>query len=44
MRARSVLITLGLLVLLFLVAGFFRMGGDPAGESGKDFPPHAIQQ
>ncbi len=44
MRARSVLIAIGLLFLLFLVAGFFRMGDNPTGEGGKNFPPHAVQQ
>ncbi|WP_165790869.1 hypothetical protein [Pleomorphomonas carboxyditropha] len=45
MRANPLLLALGLLLVVVVVIGAIRLGGNLGrGEDQKEFPPHAVQQ
>lgn len=45
MRANPLMLALGLLVIVAVVVGAIRLGGNLGrGEDQKEFPPHAVQQ
>jgi hypothetical protein len=45
MRANPLLLALGLLLIVVVVIGAIRLGGNMGrGEDQKEFPPHAVQQ
>jgi len=45
MRANPLLLVLGVLLVVVVVIGAIRLGGNLGrGEGQKEFPPHAVQQ
>lgn len=45
MRANPLLLGLGLLLVIMVVIGAIRLGGNLGrGEGQKQFPPHSVQQ
>lgn len=45
MRANPLMLALGLLLVVVVVIGAIRLGGNLGrGEDQKEFPPHAVQQ